>query len=138
VELLRRYSKIPPLPKLDLLLTEKRTEHPRPFTRNVHRRLGPDIIAQLVADYEAGLPTTALTTTYGLSKGSVLQLLRQNGVEVRHQSLTPDQLQEAVGLYEQGWSLAKVGAHFARDASFIHVTFKREGIPRRDSHGRLR
>ena len=71
-------------------------------------------------------------TTYGLGKGTVLRLLREHGVELRHQSLKPDQLQEAVRLYEQGRSLAQVGAYFGRDASFIHVTFKREGIPRRD------
>jgi len=134
---MRRYSNTPPLPKIG------HTTFARPVPvahriHNVHRRLDPDVIAQLVADYQAGSPSTELMATYGLGKGTVLRLLREHGATIRHQSLTPDQLKEAIQLYREGWSLARVGAQFGRDASFIHTTFKREGIPRRDSHGRAR
>jgi hypothetical protein len=74
----------------------KRTQRKQPTIHDVHRRLGSDVIAHLIADYEAGQPATALMDTYGLGEGTVLRLLREQGVEIRHQSLTPDQLAEAV------------------------------------------
>jgi hypothetical protein len=51
----------------------------------VHRvdlRLGPDVIAQLVVDHQAGISSTELQKTYALSKGTVLRLLSAAGVEM--------------------------------------------------------
>lgn len=57
--------------------------------------------------------------TYQLGKGTVLRLLRERGVEIRNQSLTPDQVGEAIQLYLRGWPLAKVGQHFHREHTVI-------------------
>ena len=46
-------------------------------------RTGRDTIAALVADYEDGQPTTTLMRTYAIGKGTVLQLLRDAGVQIR-------------------------------------------------------
>jgi hypothetical protein len=89
------------------------------------------MLDQIVADYEAGDSTLDLVARYGLGKGTVLKLLRDRGAEIRHQSLAPEELAEAIQLYESGLSLARVGEHFGRDASLIHITFKRAGVPRR-------
>jgi hypothetical protein len=107
---------------------------PRPVLPRVHKvelRLDPAVIAQIAADYEAGATTPDLMAQYQLGKGTVLRLLRAQGVEIRNQSLTPTELGEAIRLYQSGWSLARVGAHFGRDASLIHISFKRAGVPRR-------
>jgi hypothetical protein len=41
--------------------------------------VSPEIVTQLVADYESGVPSTHLTLIYGLGKGSVSKLLRGGG-----------------------------------------------------------
>jgi len=91
-----------------------------------------------VADYEAGIPTTQLTTKYSIGKGTVLRLLRAHGVQLRHQSLTEPEIQQVIQLYVQGLSLARVGERFGRDASYIALVLERAGVPRRDPHGRER
>jgi len=93
---------------------------------------------QLVSDYEDGTPTTSLTQKYKLGKGTVIRLLHDNGVPLRNQPLAPDQRTEAIALYQQGWSLAKVGSQFDREHTVIRNVLKKAGIPRRDSHGRTR
>ena len=102
-----------------------------PRTHKVAQRLDSVTREQIAADYQAGLPTRALMARYQLGKGTVLRIFQQASVEVRHQSLTPDQLTEAIQLYQDGWSLGRVRQHFDRDASLIHITFKGAGVPRR-------
>jgi hypothetical protein len=85
VELLGLYSKLSKLP--DFTYAHARTQ-PEPVPRHIHdarRRLGPDVIAQLVHDYKSGQSTTALMSTYGLGKGAVLRLLEEAGVQRRCQ-----------------------------------------------------
>jgi hypothetical protein len=47
-------------------------------------------VARLVADYESGVRSTKLMKDYGLSKGSVLKVLRESGAALRRQGLTPE------------------------------------------------
>jgi hypothetical protein len=109
-----------------------------PRIHKIERRLDPAVIARLVADYEAGTPTTQLTTRYHLGEGTVLRLLHSHDATLRHQPLTDEEIAKAIQLYEQGNSLATVGQHFGREATVIRDVLKRAGIPRRDSHGRER
>jgi hypothetical protein len=46
--------------------------------------------------------------TYALSKTSVLKLLKANGVVIRRQPLTEEQLQQTAKLYNTGRSLAAI------------------------------
>jgi hypothetical protein len=73
-------------------------------------RLGSEKVNQLVADYQSGITTTQLMKDYKISKTSVLKLLKNAGVKMRHQSLTKEQVNEAAVLYEGGRSLAVVAA----------------------------
>ena len=107
-----------------------------PRVHKVQQRLEPATLAQIAADYEAGMSTQQLMAHYQLGKGTVLRLLRSQGVDIRNQSLTPQQCEEAITLYLDGWSLAKVGRHFDREHTVIRDVLVRAGIPRRDSHGR--
>lgn len=135
VELMGRYSNIPELPKLDQITPVQRAITSSPRVHNAEKRLGLKKVAELIAAYEAGSPTTELMITYNLGKGTVLRLLRDHGVQLRNQSLTADQVGEAIRLYLHGWSLAKVGRQFGRDHTVIRDALERAGIPRRDSHG---
>jgi hypothetical protein len=49
----------------------------------ITQRLDEATIQQLVQDYRDGIPTTRLTTRYGLAKATVLKLLREHGVAMR-------------------------------------------------------
>jgi hypothetical protein len=103
--------------------------------QRVEDRLGPFGVAQLIAEYRAGAPTTQLMRTYGLGKGSVLRLLDAHGVPRRRQGLTADQAAEAVLLYRKGWSTLKIGQHFGKDHGVILRALERAGVPRRGSRG---
>jgi hypothetical protein len=95
-------------------------------------------VTQLVADYEAGAPSTQLAKNYGISKTAVLGLLRSVGVTIRHQPLTGDQVAEVIRLYQSGWPMARIADKLGRDDSLVHLTLHRAGVPTRDPHGRER
>ena len=143
VELMQRYSKLADVsktyrsgavPGVPLERTNRSTHR----IHNVRKRLGPEAIAQLVSDYQAGASTLALMQQYSIGKGTVLGILDDHGVTRRHQPLTEDQVQQAIELYQQGWSLARVGRRLGRDDTLIHLTLKRAVVARRDTHGRSR
>ena len=98
MELLKRYSKLDQFQKLmDYLrkqgiLTESgeirvSSERPQPSSlphvQRVDRRLSAETIAELVQAYQDGVGTPTLRKRYGISQGSVLNLLRQHGVIMR-------------------------------------------------------
>jgi hypothetical protein len=84
------------------------------------------------------MPTTQLMSTYRLSKGSILRIMDAHRIPRRNTAMSPDDTATATWLYQQGWSLARVGAQLNRDAGTIHNALIRAGVPRRDSHGRAR
>ena len=135
MEVLRRYSKTPTLPKL----TQFVTLSDRPTAARIqqaHKRLGPEIVSRLVAEYEAGAPSTALMARYGLGKGTVLSLLPEHGVKTRRQGLSAGDLPPAIELYKAGWSLQRLGERFSCDAETVRKRLRRVGVQRRDCHER--
>ena len=76
--------------------------------------------------------------TYNLGKGTVLRLLRDHGVRLRNQRMTPADVAQAIQLYQAGNSLAIVGAKLSYDHGTIHRALRRADISMRDSHGRDR
>jgi hypothetical protein len=112
VELLGRYSKTPvPL----AVPGPRRRGSSLVVARRIHaarKRLGPDVIQQLVTDYEAGHSTTALMQTYGLGKGTVLGILEERGVKMRGQGIPDDRLGEVIGLYRGGLTLMQISKRF--------------------------
>lgn len=91
-------------------------------------RLGADGVAQLVADYQAGRSTKWLQRTYRLSQGAILRLLDVAGVPRRQRGLIEAQVQEAVWLYAQGWSLTRIGDHFGKDHTVVRNALVRAGV----------
>jgi len=76
---------------------------------NVSRQLEPEAVAQLVADYQAGTPTTELIKQHAIGKGTVLGILDKAGVIRKQRRMSAEQVAEAVGLYRQGWSFVRLG-----------------------------
>ena len=81
----------------------------RPQRFKLDQRLDASVPAKVVADYEAGMPTTELTGKYDLSKASVLRLLHEAGVQIRRQPFSQQAVDEAVRLYGSGLSVAAIG-----------------------------
>jgi hypothetical protein len=154
VEVMQRYSNLDALSKtLQILRTAglispdgkpiprsgrsiEQLEPAQPF--KLDQRLKPEIVAEILARYQAGEPSTAIAASYGLSKGSVIRLLREAGISIRCQGLTDDQVTEAAQLYESGLSLAKIGARFDVDHGTVWRQLKKRGVNMRDTHGRER
>lgn len=106
--------------------------------QQAERRLPQQTIAELVAGYLEGRPTTELTHQFGLGKSTVLRLLREHDVPMRNQGLPPEQVIEAARLYQSGWSLAKIAAHLGVSTKHVHDRLLTARVVMRDSHGRVR
>jgi Helix-turn-helix domain len=99
------------------------------------QRLQPDVISELLAEYEAGMPTTQLAALFDLSKGAVLTLLHEAGVSMRRQPLTDKELADARQLYESGLSLVAVGERIGRHHTTVHLSLRRAGVVMRARQG---
>lgn len=124
-----RYSKIPP----PLLFPRSGAVRPgqRPPVRShaARKRLGPELVEQLVRDYDAGESTAALCASYGLGKGTVLGLLAEWGAKMRGQGLPDDQLPEAKRLYlEQGLPIRKIGPRLGCSPDAVRLALLRSGV----------
>jgi hypothetical protein len=92
------------------------------------------MVAQLVADYETGAPSTKLMQKYHLGKGSVLNLLRSQGAKLRSQGLSESDLPEAIASYEACWSLKHIGAQFDCNAETVRKELHKAGVAIRKPH----
>lgn len=145
MEVLQRYANTTQQRKSPISVTinpSKSSEIVQPtVSPRIHKatqRLDPATVEQLMADYRDGMPTTQLMQTYHLSKGAILRIMDAHAVPRRNSALSPHDQTTAIRLYQQGWSLARVGAYLNRDAGTIQNALIRSGVPRRDSHGRER
>jgi DNA-directed RNA polymerase specialized sigma24 family protein len=67
---------------------------------------------EIIAAYESGATSRQLAKFYEVSKTNIEDLLHRAGVSMRYQSLTPDQVKEAIELHAQGLSTYKIAAKF--------------------------
>lgn len=141
---MQRYSKRPDLAIRIEKLVDMVTGLPSGCARvseyrphQIDRRLDVETKAQLVRDYQAGIPTTALTSKYSLSKATVLQLLRDADVAMRRQGLSEPDASEARRLYETGLSLARVGAELGYAPTSVANALRKAGVQLRGRHERL-
>lgn len=74
-------------------------------------RLRPSKRAELVADYEAGLPVKAIGEKYGVHRSTIPMVVRRAGVAVRAAGLDADQSVRASSLYKSGMTLAQTARH---------------------------
>lgn len=122
--------------RLVALPTTQRPDQPKQRPpRRVMDRFTPEQLAELVAQYRAGTPTTALCRQYGLSKSSVLETLRSAGVQMRRQPLTADQVARAVRLYESGLSQSHVAKQLGLAQSSLQLALTRAGVEMRPPTG---
>ena len=106
---------------------------PEFVSRNLRRRLGPKIIEELVVRYSAGEHTPALAREYGISTTGLRQLLREEGVEFRLQSITQVDSDRAVKLYESGLTIREVATGIGYSFGAIRRELHRRRVPMRPS-----
>jgi hypothetical protein len=108
----------------------------RPRRFKLDQRLDASVPAQVVADYEAGMPTTQLTGKYGLSKASVLRLLHEAGAEMRRQPFSDQEVSEAARLYAAGLSVAAIGLRLGAHPSKVWRALVARGVALRPPRNR--
>lgn len=79
------------------------------------------MIAELVARYEAGEDTPALSREYGISKTGLRELLLAEGVTMRRQAITLEDALRAVQLYGSGLTIKDV----VRQVGYSYGTIRR-------------
>lgn len=93
------------------------------------------MIAEIVAKYRDGATTPTLCVEYLLSKGGLLKLLRDEGVQLRCQPLTAEQVEEASKMYVGGTSLATIATHLDVSYNGVRQALIRAGVERRPRGG---
>ncbi|MFI9844689.1 helix-turn-helix domain-containing protein [Nonomuraea sp. NPDC051941] len=71
-----------------------------------------------------------------MSNDAVSNILHRHGVPMRRRGLSPDQVDDAIHLYNLGWSLARVGAHLGVNHTTVLNELRERGIPTRDEPAR--
>ena len=138
VELLGRYSKLGRrLDQLDRLAEQVGTgRHAtlRPV-RQLQVRLRPEQIDEIVHRYGAGQTAPMLAEVFGVHRKTILLALRRRGVEPRYRRLTDEDVAQAACWYQEGWSLARIGAELGADASTVRRALLRIGVQARPRPG---
>jgi hypothetical protein len=57
---------------------------------------------------------------------------------MRRRGISPDQVYDAVHLYDSGWSLVRIGEHLKVDPTTVLSRLRARGVSTRDFHGRPR
>ncbi|WET78675.1 hypothetical protein P3102_32265 [Amycolatopsis sp. QT-25] len=79
-----------------------------------------------------------LGTRFGIERRTVSNILKRHEVLMRRRGLAPEQVDDAIYLYNLGWSLARVGAHLGVNHTTVLNKLRERGVPTRDTHGRPR
>lgn len=99
--------------------------------RSLRRRFTCQEISEIVSRYQAGDSIPALCRDFGLSKGGVLQLLRDEGVEMRKQAITPEDAKQAARFYEDGLSVAEIVEQIGYSYSTVRKCLHASGVAMR-------
>ncbi|MDA8399652.1 MAG: hypothetical protein M0008_06335 [Actinomycetota bacterium] len=85
----------------------------------------------MVEEYQQGTGTIQLAKLYGISRETVRATLRRAGLPQHPRGLTPEQIEQAVGLYAAGESLARIGGRFDVDAHTVRTRLLELGVTMR-------
>ncbi|MGW5376434.1 helix-turn-helix domain-containing protein [Nocardia sp. NPDC003999] len=113
--------------------------HRRPATtgsstvqaRRLDRRLSQATIAEMVDAYRSGTSTNTLCERHGLSKGGLLKILQEHGVQMRYQPMTDEEIDWAVRLYGEGQSLNAVARKLGKSKGSVWNALRRRGVEMR-------
>ncbi|MBF6216253.1 helix-turn-helix domain-containing protein [Nocardia puris] len=99
--------------------------------RRLDRRLSPATIAELVDAYRGGASTNKLCERYELSKGGLLKILQEHGVQMRNQPMTGEEIDCAVRLYGEGQSLKAIARQIRKAKGSVYKALQGRGVEMR-------
>jgi hypothetical protein len=79
-----------------------------------------------------------LSDRFNIERRTVSNVLHRHGVPMRRRGLTPEQVDDAIHLYNLGWSLARIGTQMDVTADTVRKRLLEHGVTMRDTHGRPR
>lgn len=102
---------------------------------SLRRRFGPEVIADLVARYNAGASISALGREVGTGYQPLRQLLLEEGITLRHirrDPLTPKEVKRAVQRYESGRTIRQVATELGSSYTTIRMLLHDQGVKMRE------
>jgi len=90
-------------------------------------RLGPAKRAELLADYEAGVPVRVIATRFRVHRATVSELARRAGLPVREPGLPVKDQRRVTALYDNGLRLAQVAEQMAVSVETVRAAVLAEG-----------
>lgn len=81
----------------------------------------------MVVAYERGATLHALATEFGVHTHTISAHLEHRGIRRRYR-LLDEHVDELVGLYESGWSLARIGKQFEVHPSTVLKALRAEDV----------
>lgn len=99
---------------------------------NVERRLGPEQVERLLAQYAAGDSAQEVGRAFSVGAASVMRLVRQHGLEVHEYKLTTSVIREAAALYESGLSVQRVATRLGVAKPSLLRALKAAGVVMRN------
>jgi DNA-binding CsgD family transcriptional regulator len=96
--------------------------------RRLSKRLDPETIERMVAEYAEGIPSAELGRRYGIAKSSVLRLVRESGKHVRHPRLSQEEIARLLELYHSGLSQKDIAALLGRSPGAVWHCLRRAGL----------
>lgn len=115
--------------------TPKRPKSRRPGTA---RQLDAGQTRALIDAYLAGSTVYQLGDQFGIDRRTVGKILTRNGVPTKHPGLTAADIAQAAQLYEDGWSLARIGERLGATATTVHRRLRERGVTMRSTSGAAR
>jgi hypothetical protein len=102
------------------------------------RRLAHADQTELVQAYVAGANMKDLAAAHGIHRVTASEIIRRAGVPTRQRGLDPGQVDRAVRLYGEGWSLARLGQRFEVAGTTVWRALRGRGVVMRPPHAQPR
>jgi hypothetical protein len=99
------------------------------------RRLPDAQGQQLIEGYQSGATVYELGDQFGIERRTVSAILHRHGVPMRRRGLSEEQIDDAVRLYNQGCSLARIAARTDVAAGTVRQRLHERGVTMRDTQG---
>jgi hypothetical protein len=140
VELLGRYSNWAYW--TDRVRSLAKTAGPRrespPSARGTARRLTEREVTELITRYRDGATVYDLAERFGIHRTTVSAHLHRREIQMRGHSLAESQVDHGIQLYEQRWSVARIGSHLGVNGSTVWLALRARGVRMRDVQGQER